>query len=296
MLVKERQSLCHHGPDMAGAGFAGGWWSWGSAGPVLHLAHANGFPPDVYRRFAEALAGRYRVVAAPLLPLRPGTDPASVSGWEPLAEDLRAQLRGAGLSDLIGVGHSLGAVITAMAAADDPGLFRALVLVEPVLFTGVRSFLWALTKRLGRADRFFLTRRAANRRDHWPSREQVLASWSARAVFSGWAPGVLEDYVAGGTVEDPGGGVRLVYPKTWEARLFSQTPHDVWPVIRRLGMPVLVVRGTTSDTFLAAAARRFQRVLPTAEVVELPCGHLVPMERPGELAALTLSWLERIGR
>ncbi|HHQ49320.1 MAG TPA: alpha/beta hydrolase, partial [Acidobacteria bacterium] len=229
---------------MAEANLPEDWFGWGSMGPTVHLAPANGFPPGTYRRFAEVLAERYRVVAAPMLPLRPGTDPEAINGWEPLAGDLRHQLQEAGSRGLVGVGHSLGAVVTAMAAAAAPELFRALVLVEPVLFTGLRAFLWAWTKRLGRGDRFFLARGAARRRDHWESREDALASWSTKPIFACWAPGVLEDYAATGTMEDPAGGVRLTYPKAWEARLFAVAPHDVWPVIRRLAVPVLVVRGT----------------------------------------------------
>ncbi|MGZ3458945.1 MAG: alpha/beta fold hydrolase, partial [Archangium sp.] len=34
---------------------------WGGTGPVLHLAHANGFPPGSYRKLIEALKPRYHV-------------------------------------------------------------------------------------------------------------------------------------------------------------------------------------------------------------------------------------------
>ena len=37
----------------------------GGKGPVLHLAHGNGFPPGTYRLFAQALAARHHVVALP---------------------------------------------------------------------------------------------------------------------------------------------------------------------------------------------------------------------------------------
>jgi len=89
--------LWHHAAMMAEADLAPGWWFRMSAGPTLHLAHANGFPPGIYRHFAEAMAERYRVLAALTLPLRPGTVPSAVTGWEALADDLGRQLQTAGL-------------------------------------------------------------------------------------------------------------------------------------------------------------------------------------------------------
>ncbi len=270
-----------------------GWRRWGASGPLLHLAPANGFPPGTYRQLAEALAARVRVAAAPLLPLRPGTDPRSVRSWADVAEDLGRQLREAGLEDCVGIGHSLGAVVTALAAAADPGLFRGLVLVDPVLFTGRRRLVWSVMRRVGLAHRFRLARGARERRDRWECRNDVLKAWRRRGVFASWAPGVLEDYVIEGTREAEGGGVELVFPREWEARLFQVTPPDPWSAIRRIGVPVLAVRGEGSDTFLPEAARRLGRELPGARVVEVPgTGHFVPMERPRELAEIILDFVD----
>ncbi len=267
---------------------------WGGSGPVVHVAHANGFPPGSYGRIIRGLTGRARVVSWRTLPLREGTDPAAVSGWEDLAADLGAGLRSAGLSGVVGVGHSLGAVISVMAAAEDPGLFRGLVLVDPVLFTGGRALLWGLTRALGLAHRFRLARGARRRREHWPSRAAVLEAWRERPPFAGWAPGVLEDYVRFGFVEDPG-GVRLAYPREWEARLFELTPHHPWAAVRRLGMPVLALRGEHSDTFLPAAARRLRRECARARVVEIRgASHFIPMERPEEVVSAVRRFLDEL--
>lgn len=268
---------------------------WGGTGPVVHVAHANGFPPGAYGRMIEALTDRARLVSWRTPPLREGSDPGAVRGWEDLAADLGAGLCSAGLGGIVGVGHSMGAVISVMAAVEHPGLFRGLVLVDPVFFTGWLALFWGATKALGRVHRFRLVRGARRRRERWPSRAAVLDAWRNRPPFSRWAPGVLEDYVQHGFVED-GGGVRLAYPKAWEARLFELTPHDPWNVVRRLSIPVLALRGERSDTFLRTAARRLRRVLPRAKVVEVPgTSHFVPMEEPEVVAAAVRGFLEELG-
>lgn len=268
------------------------WSELGSAGPLLHFAHGNGFPPGAYRVLLEALAADYRVVAMAARPLWGASTPAELTGWRQLAQDLRQGLQARGFDRVAGVGHSLGGVTSALAAAAEPERFSALVLIDPVLFTGPRSWLWGATKALGLAHRLPLALRARRRRERWRDREEARAAWSRLAVFSTWREEALDDYVACGLVEAAGGGVGLRFPRDWEARVFEVTPASVWPELRALTVPTLFVRGRSSTTFTAAAAERALREVPGARLAEVPdTGHFLPMERPRELARLVLEFL-----
>lgn len=260
---------------------------------MLHLAHANGFPPGTYRRLAARLVERFRVVAVTSRPLAGGERPEELSGWQEMSAELLAGLGAHGLEEVVGVGHSLGGVLTLAAAATEPARFRAVVLVDPVVFTGLRSVLWAAAKAAGLGSAFPLVRSALRRRDRWPDRATVRRAWAAKPVFSRWAEGVLDDYVDAGLESDPSGGLRLAYPKDWEARIFTVTPHDVWPAVRRLEVPALVLRGAGSDTLTAAAAARFARECPRARVETVPeTSHFLPMERPEEVARRILAFVD----
>ena len=71
--------------------------------------------------------------------------------WHPerARQDLREFLSGRPGGRPVGVGHSIGAIVTLRAALRDPGKFKALVLIDPVLF--VPSFLlqWNIIRGLG---------------------------------------------------------------------------------------------------------------------------------------------------
>jgi pimeloyl-ACP methyl ester carboxylesterase len=271
------------------------WREWGGNGPVLHFGHANGFPPGTYRRLLGQLGGEFSPVSVEARPLWSGADPGSIDDWLPLAADLAGELARRGLRRIPGVGHSLGALMTLVASAADPGLFSAVVIIDPLLLTGHRSVLWGATKRLGQAHRLPLVRGARCRRDRWPDREVVRQTLATRPMFATWHPDVVEDYVLSGTRESTDGDFELTYPKSWEARIFQVAPHDLWSHVRRVEVPALFVRGSDSDTFLPEAAARVRRELPTAEVVELPdTTHFVPMEKPEELAAVILEFLSRV--
>lgn len=53
-----------------------------------------------------------------------------------------------GIERAIGVGHSLGGGLTVLAAAANAELFRGLVLVGPVIFTGLHALFWGTRKGL----------------------------------------------------------------------------------------------------------------------------------------------------
>ena len=272
------------------------WIDWGGNGPALHLAHANGFPAGCYRSLIGQLTPSFHVLSLEARPLWCPDDPETLQDWRPMAEDLRAELRRRGLRGVIGVGHSLGGTLTALAAAAEPELFSALVLIDPVIFTRPRSWLMAAAKRLGQTHRSPLVQTALKRRADWPGRDVVRAAYRDRRTFAGWAPQAFEDYLAAGFVDAAGGGVRLRYPREWEARIFEVCPADVWRELARIPVPVLFLRGEASDTFLRSAARRGVRRLADARSIEVAgSSHFLPFERPDEVAREIVRFAAEVG-
>jgi pimeloyl-ACP methyl ester carboxylesterase len=274
---------------------AGVWRDWGGSGAALHFAHANGFPPGTYRKLVEELTGSHHVFSMSARPLWPDSQPRMLRGWSQLAEDLRAEFDRRGVRDIVGVGHSLGAVTSLLAAASDPGLFSALVAVDPLILTGAHSLFWGTVKAVGLSGRFGIVRGARRRRELWSDRDEVRTSYSSKEIFAGWDPEVLEDYLDAGTVELADGSVRLRYPREWEARIFAAAPHNLWAELRKVSVPTLFVQGQRSDTFLDAARLRVEReVLGSRTMVMAGSSHFVPMERPRELARVIVEFLESI--
>ena len=248
------------------------WSEWGGEGPPLVFAHANGFPPATYRVFLEELSSQFQTTAFAARPLWPGSEPS-----------------------VVGVGHSLGGALSIMAAAEDASLFRSLVLIDPVVFAGFHTLFWGALKGLGFSHRLPLIRGARRRRDRFPSLDAVRSAYGGKAVFSTWNPKVFEDYVQGAFSETGDGEFVLRYSKAWESRIFELTPASVWSDLRQLSVPMLVIRGESSDTFLRGAARKMRRELPSASVIELPdTTHFLPMEIPATVAATIIEWHQSI--
>jgi pimeloyl-ACP methyl ester carboxylesterase len=271
------------------------WRDWGGSGPPLHFAHANGFPPATYRALIEALCGGFHVQSMAARPLWGQAPPTDLADWSLFAEDLRDTLERRGLRGIIGAGHSLGGVTSLLAAADDPGLFSAVVAIDPLVLTGLHSVIWGAMKKLGLGDRLSLVRGALRRRAHWPDRRTIREAYRQRKVFRDWQPAVLEHYLESGFVADSGGGLELRYPRDWEAAIFRAAPHNVWPKLRQITVPVLFIQGAHSDTFTDAARLRVKKEMPDARVVVVPgAGHFVAMEKPTEVGKIMMDFLDSL--
>jgi pimeloyl-ACP methyl ester carboxylesterase len=264
----------------------------GGRGLTVHLAHANGFPPGTYRLLADALTDAYHVIGLPARPLWPGSDPAKAPDWRPLADDLVHALHDLSLSGIVGVGHSLGGVLTLWAGSDQPDLFRAVILIEPVILPPTWLYCLRLMRWLGLGNRQPLVQSALRRRRAWSSHEECFVHFRQKTFFGRWSDDALWDYVKSSTCRREDHSVALCYPPEWEAHIFATAPADIWRDVPRLQIPALVLRGEHSRTFLPSAQARLTRLLPQARSVTVPdSGHLVPMERPSETAHLILEFL-----
>jgi pimeloyl-ACP methyl ester carboxylesterase len=263
----------------------------GGSGPLLHFAHSNGYPPGCFRQMLQPLTADYHVVGIRLRPLWPGSDPQEMESWGVIAADLRQFFAQQGYRQVIGVGHSLGAVATMMAAGQDPDLFQALVLIEPVFLPPQILAMLADQPELG--EKMPLVPLTRRRRTHWPDRQAAFDHYRPKSVFKRWSDEALWDYVNDALCETGEGQVKLSYSKEWEVQFYAHAPLNVWDDIPKVTQPTLAIRGSDSDTLLPQSWQLWQDLQPGATFVEIPeTGHMVPMERPQLLARSIHNYLQ----
>lgn len=174
----------------------------------------------------------------------------------------------------VGVGHSMGAAAIAMAQIADPNRFRALVLVEPVVFPGPIH---------GDA-RNVMSDVALRRTVEFESREAAIDNFRRKEAFAGWDEDALWGYARCGLVGD--GPVRLACRPEVEADIYrGSRDHDTWDHLGEIEIPVLLMSGETSDTIPPRLAHEQASLFQKAGVEVVPdAGHFLPVERPGLVA------------
>jgi len=267
-----------------------------NAGLPLHFLHANGYPPACYKPLLELLQTQYHVFGMLLRPLWPDSKPNDIQDWHPFSDDLLQFLAGQP-APVIGVGHSIGAVVTLRAALRDPGKFRALVLIDPVLFVPRFMRMWHVIRSLGLGERFHpLIPGARKRRRIFDDLDLVFRGYRNRQVFRYMSDESLRLYIEGITRKTER-GYELVYSPEWEARIYLTNMHDfdIWRELPKLQVPALFLRGAETDTFLENAAKFVKRKQPGARVETLDKStHLLPLERPQEVFDRMQSFLKEV--
>jgi pimeloyl-ACP methyl ester carboxylesterase len=218
---------------------------WGGQGPPAHFLHGNGFCAGTYSPFLQRLS-RLRVTASDIR-----GHGESVFGpmprirhWMVFAEDLALLVRGLQQGPVVGMGHSLGAVATMLAAAVHPELFSALVLIDPVVFEPLRLRRMAVLRWIGMGGRFPLAVQARRRRRVFKGKAELLRVFSGRpGAFKSWAPEFIGAYLECGFLERDVQTAVLRCDPELEAQIFESVPLDVWRYVKRLRCPVLVIRG-----------------------------------------------------
>jgi pimeloyl-ACP methyl ester carboxylesterase len=196
-------------------------------------------------------------------------------------------------------------------AADLAGLADALVSGPFVLIGTSMGGVIAMTYAAGHADRLRglllndigpdvepgtsrITGQVGSRPDDFATFDEAIAYRRSISPITAARP--LEDQrelVLGALRQQPDGrwGWKLdpVYITGRAARVARSTPQRaaLWPVLKSLTCPTLVVWGTDSDVLSEAQARRMTATLPCGELVAIPgIGHAPTLVEPEALAAL----------
>jgi pimeloyl-ACP methyl ester carboxylesterase len=275
----------------------------GGDGHPLHFLHANGYPPACYKPLFELLKTNYHVFGMKLRPLWNETRPEEIDDWHLFSEDLRVFLSTysyGGTNErtaepVIGVGHSVGAIVSLRAALRNPKKFSALVLLDPVLLVPDRLVEWRVQRAKDPLSHP-LIQLAQNRRRTFSDLDTVFEGYRGRKVFRYLSDENLRIYIEGITRKTES-GYELVYSPEWESRIYftSLQDFDIWNNLHNLRVPTLFLRGEETDTFLEDAAGLVKQKLPNAriEVVEKST-HIFPLERPRETFEIMQSFFKEV--
>ncbi len=254
---------------------------WGGDAPVVLAHHANGFCAGMWSPVAEALEGRFRVVAIDARGHGDSSKPEALEAyaWRHFVDDLLSVAdtlaEDAGAPVRVGVGHSFGGAATLMAASRRPELFAAALFVDPVIL-GPKMLALVEERRHAGGTLADMTRR---RRREWASRQEALATWETHPFFCDWTPRARELYARFGLAERPDGKVGLKCPPEVEAAIFDARPLEPLPVARRFGGPALFLHAGRGN-FELAVYQEIADSMPRGRVESLDVGHLVLMEAP----------------
>ena len=255
---------------------------------LIVFSHGNSFPASTYRVMLDSLRARGFTVHAIE---KYGHDPRYpvTDNWphlvEQLAEFAAERVRTSG-GPVYLVGHSLGGILSVMAAARHPELARGVLMLDSPLIAGWRAGAMGVVKRTALMKRLSPSQVSRRRRDQWESREAVFEHFRGKKMFAAWHEQVLHDYVDHGTF-DADGTWRLAFDREVESAIYDTLPHQIGALLREhpLQCPVAFVGGLASVEMKQAGGLDSIAELTQGRVMMLDGSHLFPMEKPLATAA-----------
>jgi pimeloyl-ACP methyl ester carboxylesterase len=243
------------------------------------FSHANGFAAGTYRvLFERWRAAGYAVHAIEKF----GHDPSYpvTSNWPRLRDQLIHFIDREVHGPAWLVGHSLGGLLSLLAACRRPDLARGVVLLDSPVITGWRAHSLGVIKATGLMKRVSPGRVSRTRRTEWPSRDAAHEHYAAKHKFARWDPRVLRDYVATGIEESQGKAV-LAFRREVETRIYDTLPHHLPALLRRHPprCPVAFIAGTQSEE-IHQAGLEGTKALVKDRFTWIEGSHLYPMEKP----------------
>lgn len=249
----------------------------GGEGPDLLMVHATGFCAGVWSPIAERLTDT-RLAALDVRGHGRSSVPEGGMAWEGTADDVLATVDALGLSDVFGVGHSMGGASLVLAEQARPGTFRGLWLFEPIIFPD--------ELRMPTDEENPLSAGARRRRAVFDSPGAAVQNFASKPPFDALDPAALAAYVEYGFDMLPDGSVTLRCRPDVEAQTYTMgAHHHAMEHLGELGCPVTVVRGRVDVPGPAALAGLISERLPHGRLEEHPeLGHFGPLEAPGAMA------------
>jgi len=251
--------------------------------PGLVYAHATGFCKELWEPVARLLPEAGAVAIDQRGHGDSGVADPPFDWWD-LGRDVVTVVEEVGWERPIGVGHSSGAASLVMAELLRPGTFRALLLVEPIIFPPPYVRYEALPLAIA----------AERRRSSFSSRVSARDAYRGRGPFAQWGDEALDAYV-GSAFEDRDGEWTLKCRPEVEAECYrAATLHGAWDRMGEISCPAIVAGGEQSDSHPAEFIEEQAGLLGdgTAVIIE-GATHFVPMERPEVIVELVQTLADR---
>jgi len=250
--------------------------------PIIHFAHANGFPARTYTKFFAALGDDFEIGFLE----RQGHNPKYPvnDGWQFLRDEVQADIESRCSEPVIGVGHSLGGILHFLVAAQKPELYRSLILLDAPIISRLSSYGLQLGKMTKMIDRFSPSRITRFRRHLWQTKEEAWKHFHTKPKFRAFDEDVLRDYIEYGTIETER-GLELFFNPSIEARIYRTVPHHLPRFRGKLSVPITYIGGTDSREGRLARLG-FMRKHFLSDFKQIEGSHLFPFEKPIETARL----------
>ena len=245
---------------------------------VIQFSHANGFPAKTYSYMFDQLK-EYKISAVNII--GDSTDHKDINMFD-LRDELIQNVLQHG-EPVIGVGHSFGGVLTLLAASNNPELFKNIVLLDPPIFSPIKSTVIKILRMLGIEDWVSPAGKSKKRRDKFASKRDAKTLFMSNKLFKNFHPQTLNDYVTHGLKKNKN-GVELTIPVVKEIAIFHNFLILYSKCLRNVKGSLIY--GAKNPILWASDLSWINHNFVNLKLLPFPGSHLFPFENPKSTALM----------
>ncbi len=251
---------------------------------LVHFVHGNGFPSPCYRQLFQQL--NQNVDCCYIDKVGHSEKFPVTDNWHGLVDEVIYSIKTQSSKPVIGLGHSLGGILSLLAAILEPNLFKQVILLDSPLIGRIKSNVIKFSKAFGMIDWLTPALRTKDRRKHWHNREQVLAYLKSRELFKTFTDLCLNDYIDYG-MQNTKEGYSLRFDPSIEYQIYRTIPHILAKYEGKLSVPTVLIYGDKSN-IVDRLDLSYMKKKYDINSVEIKGTHMFPMEDPETTAKLIL--------
>ncbi|MBV1880204.1 MAG: alpha/beta hydrolase [Pseudomonadales bacterium] len=258
---------------------------------TLHFLHGVAFSSQTYWPLLKPLAEKYGLFTQDFV--GHGESDIGVDlekefiGWRGVVEQVQAVMDSQQISDqgkpLLGLGHSYGASLSLIMAADNPELFSGLVLLDPMIFPQ------QMLEMLGSVsfEDNPMSSRIVERISTWSSREDARAFFASKKAFCDWREDAFEHFLDSTLQENSNdGSVSLRCPPLLEAQFVAHPLDAIWHAVETVTVPTVIIHSDSVDSPLRQSCIQAAKHNDNIKSIEVKGGHNFMQEYPQEILEL----------
>ena len=173
--------------------------------------------------------------------------------WQQSADDASTILKNKhpDKTDLIGMGHSFGGILTLQMAAKNQGMFKKVILLDPILMPQQ-----LLDMQLDMKTPNPMSAKALSRRNSWQNRQEAKEYFLSKSIYKTWTAESIECFLdyALEVLED--GTLTLKCPPSIEASIFGSGPQGIWSLIEEVEDDIHIIYGSDSYPFIEMSCQQ----------------------------------------
>lgn len=246
------------------------------------FVHATGFMPWLWKPVIDEFVFSKQIWAPFICDYRSCNPDAGGLSWEVIARDLSVFCSLQQIEAPLLIGHSMGATVSAIAAANYEIKPSGLILIEPIFLP---EEFYAIEPDINMHP---LASKAIKRTNTWKDEQEAWSYLKSKSLFENWDEEVLRLYLRYGMKKQEEGNLKLTCSPQNEAAMFmGGWDVNPWPLLKKITCPVLVVEGEMTENKWLVDVKKAVSVLRRGKYFSVAgAGHLIPMEKPGEIAQI----------